>query len=212
MSTFEFLSDIYPLDETAFKRLEAYVDHLKMWQQKTNLIAPSTLEEVWNRHIADSLQCLALKPDCEHWLDLGSGGGFPGMVIAIVMADKPNSSVHLIDSNGKKTAFLRQVNRTVKARADILTGRIEDFHHLSIEPEVVTARALTAMPNLLELASPWLKNGSIGLFHKGRDFRAELEECDGLWSFDLIHHTSKISSDSVLLEVSNLKSGSELGE
>lgn len=134
------------------------------------------------------------------------------MVIAIVMADKPNSSVHLIDSNGKKTAFLRQVNRTVKARADILTGRIEDFHHLSIEPEVVTARALTAMPNLLELASPWLKNGSIGLFHKGRDFRAELEECDGLWSFDLIHHTSKISSDSVLLEVSNLKSGSELGE
>ena len=205
MKIYQRLAEIYPLEKPAFERLEAYVAYLKTWQQKTNLVAPSTLSEIWDRHIADSLQCLALKPDCHTWLDLGSGGGFPGMVIAIVMADKPEGSVSLIDSNGKKTAFLRQVNRQVGAKAKILTGRIEEFHELDIQPEVVTARALTAMPNLLRLSSPWLLQGATGLFHKGREYRSELEECVGLWEYDLIDHRSRISDESVLLEVSNLK-------
>ena len=134
------------------------------------------------------------------------------MVIAIVLADVPDSSVVLIDSNGKKTAFLRQVNRKVGACAEVLTGRIEDFYGSELQPDVVTARALTSLPHLLTLAAPWLVGDAIGLFHKGREFRSELQECDGLWAFDLIDHESRISSESVLLEISNLKNVSELGD
>lgn len=201
---FKFLQSIYPITPDVFERLELYVARLGEWQRKTNLIAPSTLDDIWHRHVGDSLQCLALKPETQRWLDLGSGGGFPGLVIAAVMADRNNGTITLVESNNKKTAFLRQVNRQMGASAQIVTARIEDVSMDEFSPQVVTARALTALPNLLSLSSRWLEAGACGLFHKGRDYASELAECDGLWSYDLIHHSSKISSESVILEISNL--------
>lgn len=200
----EYLQSIHPVSQTVFERLELYVARLTEWQRKTNLIAPSTLEDIWVRHVADSLQCIALKPDSRSWLDLGSGGGFPGLVIAAVMADEDNASVTLVESNNKKTAFLRQVNHQMGAKATVVTARIEDVEIASGAPEVITARALTALPNLLSLSSRWIEAGAIGLFHKGRESASELAECDGLWSYDLIHHSSRISPESVILEISNL--------
>lgn len=199
------LSRIHPVSRETFGRLKILVARIEEWQKKTNLIAPSTLNDIWNRHIADSLQCIRLKPEARSWVDIGSGGGFPGLVIAAMMADYEDSSVHLVESIQKKCSFLRQVNRQMEATAQVHCARIEEIGNQLPQPEVVTARALAALPVLLELASPWLLNGATALFHKGREFEAELADCDGLWEFDLINHQSVISTDSVILEIRNLK-------
>ncbi len=199
------LSRVYPVSRETFERLKILVARVEEWQKKTNLVAPSTLNDMWSRHIADSLQCIKLKPDARHWVDIGSGGGFPGLVVAAVMADYEESSIDLIESIQKKCSFLRQVNRQMQARAKVHCDRIENISSTIAQPEIVTARALAALPLLLELSSPWLLNGATALFHKGREFEAELADCDGLWSFDLVSHESVISTDSVILEISNLK-------
>jgi len=201
----EFLRMIYPVSRETFQRLKLYVERLKEWQVKTNLVASSTLDEIWERHIADSLQCVALKPDCRHWVDIGSGGGLPALVINAVMIEHSDYQLAMVESIDKKCAFLRQVNRQMDGKAKVYASRIESVAKQIDMPEIVTARALATLPKLLELSSVWLMNGAIGLFHKGREFRAELEECNGLWSFDLVEHESKIAEDSVILEISNLQ-------
>ncbi len=198
------IRQIYPVSNAVLERLELYVARLAEWQRKTNLIAPSTLDDIWVRHIADSLQCISLKPDARTWLDLGSGGGFPGLVIAAVMADHDDASVTLVESNNKKTSFLCQVNRQMGAAGKVITSRIEHAEVGEKPLEIVTARALTALPNLLALSKRWIEGGATGLFHKGREYEQELAECDGLWSFDLVHHSSRVSPESVILEISNL--------
>ena len=199
------LNEILPVSRETFLKLEILADGVERWQPKTNLIANGTLDDLWSRHIADSLQSIALKPSAKHWIDIGSGGGFPGLVIAACMAMSEDSTVHLVESNSKKCAFLRQMNRQMGAKAEIHADRIESAAKRISTPEIVTARALAALPKLLDLASPWLLDGAIGLFHKGRDFEAEIKECDGLWEFDLINHPSTISDESVILEISNLR-------
>ncbi|MEM9331728.1 MAG: 16S rRNA (guanine(527)-N(7))-methyltransferase RsmG [Pseudomonadota bacterium] len=201
----KLLREIYPVSRETIERLEIYVSRLIEWQARINLVAPSTLDEIWERHIADSLQCVAAKPEGRNWLDLGSGGGLPGLVLAAVMAEQCESMVTLVESIEKKAAFLRQTNRQMRANAVVLAKRIEALETASLQPDVVTARALASLPRLLELASPWLMNGSVGLFHKGRDFERELVDCDGVWTFDLVHHRSKTNPESVLLEISNLQ-------
>src|SRR5436309_9386845 len=96
-----------------WERLDSLVAILLKWQSTTNLVAPSTLAEVWTRHIADSLQLLTIAPDARAWIDLGSGGGFPALVVACAMADYPNATIHLVESNQKKSAFLREAARTL---------------------------------------------------------------------------------------------------
>jgi len=199
------LKQIYPVSRETFERLKVLVSRMEGWQKKTNLVAPSTLDDIWDRHICDSLQIIAIKPDIRHWVDIGSGGGFPGLVIAAVMVDHPESSVTLIESNQKKCAFLRQANRQMGANAKVICDRIEATEHLDLKPQVVTARALAELPLLLDLSSIWLLKGAVGLFHKGREFQKEISESNSTWSFDLIQHDSKISMDSVLLEISDLK-------
>ena len=199
------LNEILPVSRETFLKLEILADGVERWQPKPNLIANGTLDDLWSRHIADSLQSIALKSSAKHWIDIGSGGGFPGLVIAACMAMSEDSTVHLVESNSKKCAFLRQMNRQMGAKAEIHAERIESAAKRISTPEIVTARALAALPKLLDLASPWLLDGAIGLFHKGRDFEAEIKECDGLWEFDLINHPSTISDESVILEISNLR-------
>ena len=199
------LNQILPVSRETFLRLQTLAEGVRRWQPKTNLIANGTLDELWERHIADSLQCIALKPNASHWVDIGSGGGFPGLVIAACMAETDGSSVHMVESNSKKCAFLRQINRQMGSSAEIHAERIESAAKQIPTPEIVTARALASLPKLLDLASPWLLDGATGLFHKGREFEAEIKECDGLWGFDLVDHSSTISSESVILEISNLR-------
>ncbi|MEZ5873005.1 MAG: 16S rRNA (guanine(527)-N(7))-methyltransferase RsmG [Nitratireductor sp.] len=202
------LAAIYPVSRETISRLEVYEALLRQWQSKTNLVAPGTLEAFWSRHVADSLQCLKIVPGARNWIDLGSGGGFPALPIAIARScDSPETFGRhvLIESNHKKCAFLREVARKTGTPCIVMNERIESAtKQLQGERfDVVTARALAPLPKLLDLAAPLLRSGVVALFHKGRDFRAELEDCRGLWSFDLVIHKSRIESGSVLLEIRN---------
>jgi 16S rRNA (guanine527-N7)-methyltransferase len=132
------------------ERLERFVALLLERQGRMNLIAASTVPELWTRHIADSLQLIPLAPDARIWIDLGSGAGFPGLVLACALADRPGAEVHLIESMGKKAAFLREAAAATGAPAIVHNERIEDFVRRStLKPDVVTARALAPLNKLL---------------------------------------------------------------
>ena len=201
------LERIYPVSRETLAAFETYRSALKTWQAKTNLVAPGTLEAFWERHVGDSLQALALFPETQCWMDLGSGAGFPGMAIAIANAGHAERRHILVESNHKKCAFLRQVARETGARAEIVSERIESvtkrYAAVPDGPQMVTARALAPLSRLLELAEPLLAAGATGLFHKGRDYGREVEDCRGLWDFDLVIHESRIEAGSVLLEIRN---------
>ncbi len=172
-----------PVSRETSARLDRFIETLLDWQQRMNLIAPSTIPILWTRHIADSLQLLALAPTARVWADLGSGAGFPGLMIACALADTDGARVHLIESNGKKAAFLREAVRVTGAPAQIHTLRVLDFVENTLEPiDVVTARALAPLPELLPMAYPLLKRGSLGVFPKGQDVGLELTEAAKCWN------------------------------
>ena len=155
-------------------RLKTYEALLKKWQHVKNLVSPTTLGCIWERHFQDSLQLLQLAPHAQKWADIGSGAGFPGMVIAIAKAGIPGFSVHLIESDHRKCAFLREVARQTGVAATVEHGRAENIISTFDGIDVVTARAVTSLNKLVEMASPLLAKGATGLFPKGRDYRAEL--------------------------------------
>ena len=194
-----------PVSRETFGRLERFESAFRRWSARINLAAPSTLPSLWERHILDSAQLLPLAPAALRWLDLGSGGGFPGAVIAILLRDRPGASIDLVESNAKKGAFLKTVLGELEAPARVHVARIEAFEGIAGGCGVVTARALAPLPLLLELAAPWLAAGATGLFHKGRDYRREVEESLNEWESDLVEHRSVIDPESVILEISGLR-------
>ena len=164
--------------ETSAK-LELYEDRLRKWQRVKNLIAPSTLDQIWTRHFADSQQILAHARTADGypktWVDLGSGGGFPGMVIAICLAGT-DAQVHLVEGDHRKCAFLRDVARETQAPAVVHNLRIEDCYAAVGRVDMVTARALAPLWKLLDLAAPFIEDGAKCLFLKGQDVESELTE------------------------------------
>jgi 16S rRNA (guanine527-N7)-methyltransferase len=187
--------------ETAGK-LILYVEELRRWQRVTNLVGPKTLGEVWERHIADSLQ-LADLAEGSVWADLGTGAGLPGLVLAIA---RPELHVHLVESDGRKCAFLRQVARLTGTNATIWDGRIEAvLPQLEPRPQIVVSRALAALPKLLGLAAPLLTKGTTGLFPKGRGYEAELTEARRSWRFTCDILPSRTDPDGRILRVSALQ-------
>lgn len=187
------------------QRLEDYATLYEKWSPRINLTAPSTQKDFWRRHVGDSAQLLEMAPDSRHWIDLGSGGGFPGMVIAILLQDVPAARVELVESNRKKTAFLQAVKARCAPSAIIHPARIADVVGRIAPPEIVTARALAALPKLLDMTAPWLQGATRALFHKGRGYAAEIEESRAKWRFDLVIHESRIDADSVVLDITNLR-------
>jgi len=168
------------------ERLDRLVELLLDWQHTTNLIASSTIPILWTRHVADSLQLVGLAPTARHWIDLGSGGGFPGLVIAAALFGTPGAGVHLVESNTKKSAFLREAVRTLRLPATVHARRIEDFVATFEAPvDVVTARALAPLSDLLALAEPLLRSGAQGLFPKGQDVEGELTEASKYWNIQV---------------------------
>ena len=157
------------------ERLAIFVDLLDRWRPKTNLIAAATFPSVWTRHIADSAQLLALAPTAKRWLDMGSGAGFPGLVIAIKLADVPGAIVHCIESDGRKCAFLREAARATDAAAQIHPLRVEAVAPEGLGPvDAVTARAFAPLPLTLELARPWMERGAIAVFPRGESARDQV--------------------------------------
>lgn len=193
-----------PVSRETRRALEIYRALLDKWQERTNLVGPGTLDRFWDRHVDDSLQLLDLAPNARKWLDLGSGAGFPGMVIAIAQRPHPDSRHVLVEANARKCAFMREVARATGARVDIITGRIESVAERLVgefAPEIVTARALAPLGELLGYLRPFLTAGITALVHKGRDWRGEIAECGGLESCDLIVHASRVEPGSAVLEI-----------
>ena len=185
-------------------RLDAFVATLLAWQAKTNLIAPSTISELWTRHIADSLQLLKLAPEAKIWVDLGSGGGFPGLVIACAV--EPPVKVHLVESNGKKAAFLREAARLTGAPAIVHAERIEDFlKHFQEVSDIVTARALAPMPKLLEYIAPFVEKGAKALLLKGQDVEDELTQASKYWNVEADLVPSQTDSSGRIVAVRGLQ-------
>ena len=194
-----------PVSRETFERLKAFEALFAKWAARINLAAPSTLSEFWERHILDSAQLLRLAPEARRWLDLGSGGGFPGIVLAIMLRERPDAAIELVESNQKKVAFLRNAIAQSGAPGKAHAQRIEQFAQAARPVDVVTARALAPLDALLGLARPWLETGARGLFHKGREYRREVEESRDGWQFDLVEHRSVIDAASVILEISGLR-------
>jgi 16S rRNA (guanine527-N7)-methyltransferase len=171
-----------PVSRETMARLDRFVELLLARQQHMNLIAASTEATVWSRHVADSLQLLPLMPAARIWADLGSGGGFPGLVLACALADVHGAHVHLVESVGKKAAFLRQAAVDINLPITVHAMRIEEFvENVRGKVDVATARAVAPLPKLLGLAYPLLRNGVVGLFPKGQDMAAELTDAAIYW-------------------------------
>ena len=192
-----------PVSRETFSRLITFQATFEKWAARINLAAPSTLPELWSRHILDSAQLLPLAPNALRFVDLGSGGGFPGAVLAVLLADRDGASITLVESNQKKASFLR--NAIAGSPGSVVAKRIEEFAGASEGADIVTARALAPLNKLLGLAEPWLSAGATALFHKGRDYRREIEESRDAWQFSLVEHPSVIDAASVILEISDLK-------
>ena len=189
------------------ERLEHFVELFKKWNATTNLVAPSTLPELWSRHIADSAQIFHLSPQYRTWVDLGSGGGFPGIITAILLAEQQDGWVHLVESNNKKAGFLRVALKETGARGSVHPVRIETAPSLVGPCDAVSARALAELDALFDYIHPWVVlNGELRSYlNKGRDYEAEVQKARIRWDFDLIRHQSSIEASSVVLEISDLR-------
>jgi len=165
-----------PVSRETSERLDVYVDLLDRWRRATNLISEASFASVWTRHIADSAQLLSLVPDAKRWVDMGSGAGFPGLVIAIALVDVAGARVHCIESDRRKCAFLREAARLTRAAAVVHAARVEAVAVPDLGPvDAVTARAFAPLPATLELARVWLDSGAVGAFPRGRSARWQLE-------------------------------------
>ena len=195
-----------PVSRETEARLDAYVALLLAWQAKTNLISPATLDAIWTRHIADSLQLLDIAPAGRVWIDLGSGGGFPALPLACALAERPGAMVHMVESNGKKAAFLREAIRVTGVPAIVHAKRIEDTgDSFGDRVDVVTARALAPLKLLCDQAHPLIERGAIGLFPKGQDVDAELTEAAKYWTLAAEKVPSKTSPEGCIVVVRRLE-------
>ena len=201
----------FDVSRETVERLEIYHDLLVKWQKVQNLVAPNTLDQVWSRHFADSAQLLlhlGFAPNSSHNLvDLGAGGGFPGLVLAILMMDQPQWTVHLLEANGRKCAFLKDVARSTGANVEIHNCRIEDFANQSTIPfiDVVTARALKPLLTLIELGQFAFQNKAVGVFLKGKRAQDEIEEALTDWSFEAACFESCTDPEGQIVKISDVK-------
>lgn len=168
------------------RELGIYEELLRRWQAKINLVAPNTLGDIWGRHFADSAQVRQAAPEASVWVDLGSGAGFPGLVTALLLKDRPGARVHLIESDQRKCAFLRAVSRETGAPAEVHAERIEKLlPALPGRIDAISARALAPLEKLIGLAREPLEKGAIGVFLKGEEWQAELTAAERLGRFHL---------------------------
>jgi 16S rRNA (guanine527-N7)-methyltransferase len=195
-----------PVSRETEARLDHFIDLLRQWQAKTNLVAPSTLPTLWTRHVADSLQLLALAPAAKIWIDLGSGGGFPGMILACALADTPGALVHFVERNAKKAAFLREALRVTGAAGTVHLADIEDIVDSVPGPiDCVTARAVAPLHQLIGFAEPLVEKGAKALFLKGQDVEAELTEATKYWNIKPHLHSSRTGGRGWIVELDKVE-------
>lgn len=182
------------------KELEIYEHLLLRWQPRINLVGRSTLEEIWTRHFLDSVQLAGFAGLDRRWADLGSGAGFPGLVIALLQQKRVVGEMHLIESDKRKAAFLREVSRETGAKAHIHNARCEDVLS-EIQPEVVVSRAMTDIGQLIAYAQPFVEKGGVGLFPKGRDIVSELTKASIPSNFKIVLNQSRTDPEAAIVQV-----------
>lgn len=204
----------FDVSRETVERLQIYHDLLVKWQRVQNLVAPATLSAIWSRHFADSAQLypyLNLKlGEPKVLADMGAGAGFPGMVLAIMAVDAADLQVHLIEANGRKCAFLKDVARQTGVHVEIHNCRIESFANESSIPvvDVVTARALKPLGQLLDLGHFAFVNGATGLFLKGQSYADEIEEAAQTRVFEAEIFESLTEPNGRIVRLSNIRSRS----
>ncbi|CBI77064.1 glucose inhibited division protein B [Bartonella clarridgeiae 73] len=204
---YQYTLEIIPsVSRETMKLLIQFESLVIQWNKHVNLISAATIPVLWTRHILDSAQIYPLKSQSLHWCDLGSGGGFPAIVIAIFLKEKKGGHIDLVESNGKKVAFLRNVIAQLNLPATVHHCRVEDVYKKIKAPDILTARGLASLDTLLQLMSPWLTQKTIALIQKGRDYVKEIKNSTANWHFDLLKHESKIDENSVILEISHVRS------
>lgn len=195
-----------PVSRETTARLNQFVALLLQWQDVTHLIAPSTVPRLWTRHIADSLQLIDLAPDAKIWVDLGTGGGFPGLVIACALYGKAGREVHLVESTAKKAAFLREAVAATESPAIVHGERMEKFvDTFAGRPDIVTARAVSPLRSLLGQCVPLLRQGTVGIFPKGQDVEVELTEATKCWKIQPHLHPSRTGGHGWIVELDKIE-------
>lgn len=183
--------------------LEHYAELTVKWTQRINLIAKSTVGDVWNRHVIDSAQLYQYAPPFQNWVDIGSGGGFPGIVVAILAREHaPEAKFTLIESDARKSTFLRTVSRELSLDISVITQRIEETEPASAD--IVSARALGHLSDLLPLAHHHLNSDGTALFMKGRRHANEVQDVSDQWGFELVEYPSITDPDSRILSMKRI--------
>jgi 16S rRNA (guanine527-N7)-methyltransferase len=191
-------ADRFDVSRETLDRLSAYEALLKKWNRAINLVARPTLTEIWSRHFADSAQLLPLIPNhARSWIDLGSGAGFPGLVIAIL---RPDIAVTVVESDKRKCVFLKEVARETGTDVAVVNARIET---LDMQADVVSARALASLSDLLALARPCLAPNGHAVFLKGENVEQELTEANRLWHIELTKHDSLADPRGSILSITD---------
>ena len=184
-------------------RLERYQALLLKWNPRINLVAPDTLKDAWDRHLMDSAQVFDIADPGPHWVDLGSGGGFPGMVCAVLAMERsPGTSFTLIESDGRKCAFLRTVARDLELHVEVLTERVEAA--TAQKASNLSARALAPLPQLLSYAERHLAENGVALFQKGRNYQSEVQIARQTWHFECEAVNSKTEEGAAILKISDI--------
>lgn len=186
------------------KRLDVYAELLGRWNRKINLVSKRTLDDLWARHFLDSAQLLEFAKEGGSWVDLGSGGGFPGTVVAILAAEsRPKLMVTMVEADQRKAAFLRTVLRETGVSADVIAQRIEQTQPL--EAEILSARALAPLVDLLGFAERHLATTGRALFLKGEKASIEVTEALERWRFDCETYSSKTDKEAVILSIGDVQ-------
>ncbi len=209
IKTKQDFAEAFHVSRETLDKLCLYEEQLRRWQAVKNLVAQASLDDLWSRHFADSAQLLALAPqDAKIWIDLGSGAGFPGLVVAILMADMPNRKVHLVEANARKCAFLHEIRRLTRAPVEIHNHRITSLADSDtvVNADVVCARALAPLDKLLRYAVPFFRTQTVGLFPKGKETDKEIQTAKKSWHFEFRKNQSRIDYNGCVIEVRNLRS------
>ena len=204
----ESFRETFGVSRETLDRFATYEALLKTWQRTINLVAPSTLDDVWHRHFADSAQLVPLAPpDDKLWVDVGSGAGFPGLVAAIMLAEKGQCRVALVESDTRKAAFLGEVCRKTGVAVEIVGARIEKIAtQAKFGPiDVVSARAVAPLDKLLGLVAPMFSSATTGLFLKGREAGAEIDEARKFRTFDCALTPSLTEPEGRIVAIRNLQ-------
>ncbi|NKB29280.1 MAG: 16S rRNA (guanine(527)-N(7))-methyltransferase RsmG [Rhodobacteraceae bacterium] len=195
--------DLENVSRETMARLTTYVALLEKWNCRINLIAPATTEDIWNRHIRDALQLYPMAKTAQKWADLGSGGGLPGLVVAIQAVELGGPDMVLIESDQRKAAFLRQVIQQLDLKARVAIDRIESLEPLNTQ--VVSARALAPLPKLLGYVARHLASDGKALLPKGRSWKSELSNAQQRWTFDYKVWQSRTDPEAAILEITYLE-------